>query len=279
MKVSILIPNYNHARFLSRSIQSALDQTYPDIEIIIVDDGSNDGSVEIIKDFAANNPRIQPVYCVENMGFPVAFKLCTQVCTGEIVYGLASDDFILRNDFISECVDRFKSFPEIGLVWAKTELRYEDGEFFGQIGQCKNLFPTNGSEFLNHFLQGHNFVPGYSAVFRKRCLDSVGGFHFDLGPQADYFPNHAVPSKFGGVFIPEVMTCATVMRDNSNYCSKATEAEKIERHAKFEKRMRSLGMPRIEKQTWNDWRVKLIQDIAPNNQTEAHIKFLCIVGE
>jgi glycosyltransferase involved in cell wall biosynthesis len=55
-RVSVLIPSYNHARFLPAAIDSALGQTFPDVEVIVADDGSSDGSLEVAERYAAAHP-------------------------------------------------------------------------------------------------------------------------------------------------------------------------------------------------------------------------------
>lgn len=278
MKASILIPNYNHGPLLLRNLDSVLRQDYANLELVIVDDGSKDESVDIIREYEKKDKRIKAIYCVENLGFPKCFKLCCDLGSGDIVFGLASDDYILEHDFISRCVEKFRKHPEIGIVWAKTAMFYDDGEYFTTLGSSlgEKLLAI---EFLEGFLRNENFVAGYSAVFRKKCLDLVGGFQFDLGPQTDYFPNHAVPSMFGGCFIDQVMTHATYFRDGSNYCSKASTQEKVERHAEFEKRMRHLTKSNASDELWSSWRKKLIKDIAANAEEYAHEQFLLKVGK
>ena len=68
-KVSVIIPNYNHAQFLEQRIQSVLDQTYQDFEIIYLDDASTDNSNEVFAKFA-NNSRIRAIYNQTNSGSP-----------------------------------------------------------------------------------------------------------------------------------------------------------------------------------------------------------------
>lgn len=273
MKVSILIPNYNHVKTLRRCIESAQNQTYQDLDIVIVDDGSTDESVLIIDEYAAKDKRINFGRKTINTGFPQTFQQCYKMSTGEIIFGLATDDFISNSTFIELAVQRFQDHPTIGLVWAKTELIYEDGEHFTVLGQSERLFIEKGGEFLSGFLRHENFVAGYSAVFKRSCLEAVGGFHFDLGPQSDYFPNHAVPSKFGGCFIPLVMTTATVFRDKSNYSNNTSEQDRIWRHCEFEKRMRALKVEGVDPSLWFPWRKQLIKDITVNSAEYAHYYF------
>ena len=89
--VSIVVNNYNYARFLPRSVGSALAQTYPYIEVVVVDDASTDGSQEIIRAFAQ---RVTPVLKVVNTGHGAAFNSGFTASRGEIVIFLDADDYL-----------------------------------------------------------------------------------------------------------------------------------------------------------------------------------------
>ncbi|NPA55135.1 MAG: glycosyltransferase family 2 protein [Epsilonproteobacteria bacterium] len=91
MKISVLIDNYNYAKFLPECIDSVLSQTYQDFEIIIVDDGSRDNSKEIIEEYAKKDDRIKPIF-KENGGQASAFNEGFKHCKGEIICLLDSDD-------------------------------------------------------------------------------------------------------------------------------------------------------------------------------------------
>lgn len=106
--VSIIINNYNYARFLSEAINSALDQTYPCTEIVVVDDGSTDESREIV---AGYGDQIVPVL-KENGGQASAFNAGVAASRGEIICFLDSDDVFLREK-VAEIVSVFESHQDI----------------------------------------------------------------------------------------------------------------------------------------------------------------------
>ncbi|TIQ11887.1 MAG: glycosyltransferase family 2 protein, partial [Mesorhizobium sp.] len=89
--VSIIIPNYNYARFLKRSIDSALKQDYADVEVIVVDDASQDNSTTIIESY-----RDEIVACprVQNGGHAAAFNTGFAASSGKIVLFLDADDYL-----------------------------------------------------------------------------------------------------------------------------------------------------------------------------------------
>lgn len=110
--VSILVSNYNYGRFIGESIQSVLDQTYPNIELIICDDGSTDGSVGIIEEYQQRDPRVQLIR-KGNGGQASGFNAAFAASRGEIVSLLDSDDRFLLHK-VERIVADFQAHPEAG---------------------------------------------------------------------------------------------------------------------------------------------------------------------
>jgi hypothetical protein len=118
--VSILINNYNYGRFLGEAIDSALNQGYPNIEIIVVDDGSTDNSRDIINTYTS---RIVPVF-KQNGGQASAFNTGFANSQGEIVCFLDSDD-IFAPGKVAHVVQILTDHPEIGWCW-DIERKFDD---------------------------------------------------------------------------------------------------------------------------------------------------------
>ena len=95
-KVSVIVPVYNVEQYLSRCLTSLINQTLEDIEIIVVNDGSTDGSERIIKEYKRNNSKIIAVN-KENGGLSSARNFGLYYATGEYVAFLDSDDYVDRN--------------------------------------------------------------------------------------------------------------------------------------------------------------------------------------
>lgn len=117
--VSIIINNYNYGRFLSEAIDSVRNQTYPHIELIVVDDGSTDNSREII---ASYKQQIIPVL-KDNGGQASAFNAGFMASKGEIICILDSDDLFVPEK-VAEIVNVFKHYQNIG--WCFHHLRFVD---------------------------------------------------------------------------------------------------------------------------------------------------------
>lgn len=119
--VSIIINNYNYARFLADAINSALNQTYASIEVIVVDDGSTDNSREIISDYGK---QIVPVL-KENGGQASAFNAGFAASTGDIICILDADDLFMPEK-VAQIVNVFEKYQDIS--WCFHRLRYTDAK-------------------------------------------------------------------------------------------------------------------------------------------------------
>ena len=123
--VSVIIPSYNHEAFIEECIQSVLDQTFQDFEIVITDDGSTDGMVEKIKRFS--DPRIRLFEHAKNEGASIAANNCLRHARGEYIAMLSSDDAWLPEKLEIQ-VDYLQNHPEIYAVFTKINWIDENSE-------------------------------------------------------------------------------------------------------------------------------------------------------
>jgi glycosyltransferase involved in cell wall biosynthesis len=119
MLASVIVNNHNYGRYLRFAIDSALAQTHPDVEVIVVDDGSTDDSREVM---ATYGERIIPIY-KRNGGQASAINVGVAAARGEALFFLDADD-ILKPDIVARVVNAFESDP--GLVWAMFRLEVTD---------------------------------------------------------------------------------------------------------------------------------------------------------
>ncbi|MBR1753277.1 glycosyltransferase family 2 protein [bacterium] len=160
-KVSIIIPCYNNGKFVSEAIESALNQTYKDIEIVIVNDGSTDNSSEVIKEYADKNKNILFFDNEENHGVVYARNMAIEACRGEYILPLDSDD-IIENTYVEKAVEILDKNPDISIVYCET-LDFNDG--------IKRFYPP--FDELKFRYQNMIFV---TAMYRKSDWVEVGGY-------------------------------------------------------------------------------------------------------
>lgn len=170
IKVSIIIPNYNHGKFLEQRLSSVLNQTYQDFEVIILDDASTDGSVEIIKQYKHHPKVSQIIINTENSGSPFKqWKRGIELAKGEYIWVAESDDYNSEN-FLEESIKYFKQIDETGLVFSKIILINEWGEEIEEKMPLANGI-HNGTDLLySSFGSGNLIVNGSSVVFKKSSI-------------------------------------------------------------------------------------------------------------
>lgn len=120
-KVSIIIPCYNQGKYISESINSALQQTYKDIEIICVNDGSADNSAEIMKSFADKYENVVFYNNKTNKGVIYSRNMAIQQSSGEYILPLDSDD-IIEPTYVEKAVKILDEHPNIGIVYCRARV-------------------------------------------------------------------------------------------------------------------------------------------------------------
>jgi len=166
-KISIVTPSFNQAQFLEKSILSVINQNYPNLEYIIIDGGSTDGSTDIIKKYEKNL-----TYWVseKDSGQSEALNKGFEKCTGEIQAYLNSDDIIL-NGILEKVGSVFLNFPEVDFVYGHTFVINE----FDDILKLSIALPYKLKENLN----GVFSIPQQSAFWKKWIYDEVDGFNIN----------------------------------------------------------------------------------------------------
>lgn len=181
-KVSVIMPVYNSEKFLSESIQSALSQTYQNIEVIAINDGSTDGSLEILKQY---DDKII-VLDQKNMGLANAVNTGIQKMTGKWAKWLSPDD-ILYSDAIEILVDTAEQLPENTIVYSNWEMIDENGNKIHDFCESNYNELTN-FEFNVRLLDGQQInvntclIP--SSLFKRGCmmrsLDDITSIDYDF---------------------------------------------------------------------------------------------------
>jgi len=132
--VSLIIPNYNGSKYLKKFIKSVFNTKYPNLEIIFVDDGSTDDSVDIIKNMFRNDSRLKIIKHERNLGLAYARNTGIKAAKGEIIVFL-DNDIEVDSNWLIELVDVLQSDEKIGVVMSKTyDMKCRDRlQCFGQL--------------------------------------------------------------------------------------------------------------------------------------------------
>ncbi|NVO85155.1 glycosyltransferase family 2 protein [Hymenobacter terrestris] len=180
--VTIIALCYNHARFLEAALDSILAQTYPHLEVVLVDDASTDGSADILRRYAAQNPGWQLLLLPENQNNCRAFNRGLALSKGEFVIDFATDDVLLP-ERITQQVAAFERFgPRCGMVYTDAELLDESGRFVRHYYRrdARGLHPRPASGLVFADVLERYFISTPTMLMRRATLDALGGYDESL---------------------------------------------------------------------------------------------------
>ncbi|KRD06451.1 glycosyltransferase [Flavobacterium sp. Root901] len=183
--VTIICLCYNHEKFVVESLFSAVNQDYPFVEIIIVDDFSTDNSREVIKNWLTDYPEIQFIQNEKNLGSTKSFNKALKLAKGNYIIDLACDDILISN-CVSLQLKAFKEkrFKNLGIVYGNAELITENGEFdsyYFSVNQLKKTIDKRktGNIYLN-VISGGNSICSVSSMVKKSVFDDLQGYDENL---------------------------------------------------------------------------------------------------
>ncbi len=211
--VSILINNYNYERFVSKAIDSALNQTYPHTEVIVVDDGSTDNSREIITSY---KNQIIPVL-KNNGGQASAINVGFATSRGDIICFLDADD-VFAPEKVEKVVNVFSTNREIG--WCFHRLRLVDANTGALVRLSRRESPSREYDFRSDLRRG-NFssvvVPATSALCFTRLLlqQILPIFESEGSTAADRYLKYLGIALSKGFFLDEQLTLQNIHGSNA----------------------------------------------------------------
>lgn len=179
--VSVIIPTYNTGRFIGDAVNSVLAQTYPNIEIIVIDDGSTDNTAEILAQFGGKINVISK----QNGGTASALNAGIQMASGEWIKWLSADDVLLPNA-VQILIDAATSHPN-----GKNCIFYTPYLYINELGEVINEFKEPENNHLsqteqNNLLLDHFIGNGSSGIMHKSIFTRFGMFNEKIRPCEDY---------------------------------------------------------------------------------------------
>ena len=174
--VTVVIASYNHAPYVEAAILSVLAQTYRPVELLVIDDGSTDDSVERIERLQREHGfdfRVQ-----QNQGLTRTLNEAIARARGEFVAPFGSDDIMLPERLAIQ-VAHMADKPEVGICAGNIELMYADGSPYPESRQGRDI-PFRRLDFDDMFLQRKPFPPAPTLLFRREALEKVGGFNPEI---------------------------------------------------------------------------------------------------
>lgn len=179
--VTVLMPVYNSAAYLDKAVQSILDQTHENFEFLIFDDGSSDGSVKKLINYAQTDSRIKFYQC-SHSGYSAHLNEGIQLACGSFIARMDSDDYAYPQR-LEKQLNYLQNHPDVLAVGTSVELMDEDGDSYSCV--CGEM---SHEELVKHYLQpqgGVGLLYHPSMMMRTEAVRLVGGYRTDFEPAED----------------------------------------------------------------------------------------------
>jgi glycosyltransferase involved in cell wall biosynthesis len=184
--VSVCIPTYNYARLVGQAVESALAQTHPDVEVLLIDDASSDDTEEVAKRFAGH-PRFAFHRNEQNLGLFGNFNRCFELARGDYVKVLCADDW-LHPRSVEDAVAVLEAHPSVGMTTSPGWLVDIAGDPRGLLGTpfggSSSVVP-GGRALAAHADWGNAAGMPSHVLLRRSVIDEVGGFEAEFAPASD----------------------------------------------------------------------------------------------
>ena len=224
-KLSVILPNFNHADHLPQCLEAILSQSFGDLELVVVDDASTDSSRDVLASCARSDSRVRVFHNPKNLGVIATLNRAMELSRAEYVFGAASDDYVLPGYF-RQAMDLFAANPQAGLATGLAEC--VDGH-----GRLKALTPGYWSD-EPRYIEPRELAPRMKScgvpgptIWRRAAFLEAGGYHADLRWHGDWFPLQVVAFRHGVCFVPEPIS---VVREVADSYSANQGRKRTQRH-------------------------------------------------
>jgi glycosyltransferase involved in cell wall biosynthesis len=203
-EITVVLPNYNHGKFLIQAIEKINSQTLPPVQIILIDDFSTDDSVNVIQKIAKAYENIRPIFNSTNLGTINCMNIGLELCQTELINFAAADDLV--HSYLFELSARYhQANPMIGITSCKAKVVDKDtgARTLRPIFLPKKISrPMSASQAIREFRRNDNWILTGTAVYKTDLLKRIGPFEKDLGAAADGFLARKMAMTTGIIFFP-----------------------------------------------------------------------------
>ena len=224
--LSVIMANYNHAHLVGGALRAILAQSRPPDEIVLIDDGSTDGSIDVLREFEAKHSIIRLYRNDKNRGAVFTANRALALGSGDYVYSAAADDRV-GPGFFEKTMQMLEKHPDAGLC-CSDPATFDHTGFISMDERRFSDHPCYLSpESLAAILKG-GFIAGHTSIVKRSAMVEMGGFRSDLEWVCDWFLWLAVGFRYGVCYIPESLAA---FRRNADSFSAVGERDR-ERQAK-----------------------------------------------
>jgi glycosyltransferase involved in cell wall biosynthesis/Tfp pilus assembly protein PilF len=224
--LSVVIPNYNHGKYLSQSLDAVLAQTVQPLEIIVVDDASTDNSVEIVEMYLRKASHVRLLRRATNGGVNIALNQAFLEARGEYIVSIAADD-LPRPQYFEKSLAMLKQYPQAALC-CSLQTDFDDARGTYSVhprswgNEPRYFGPLEFAQVLNG-----EYIAGNTSIKKKASFYKAGMFLLDNKWHADWFFLLVMAFREGVCFIPESLNASRV--DHSSYSLKGIRDKEQQR--------------------------------------------------
>jgi glycosyltransferase involved in cell wall biosynthesis len=218
--LSVILPNYNHARFLPTALEALLSQSHPADEILIIDDASQDESVPLIESYARKHPTIHLIRNKKNVGPSCAVTQGVQAAKGDYVAFCAADDKVLPS-FFETALSHLKQNPQVGLFSSKlcffldgTPEKIEHEHDWLCLKEPKVFSPE---ETVLLFRSTNFRISTPSSIFKRSSVLEMGGHRDEAKMISDWLLNCQIALHEGFIYVPQILASLRVFPQAHSY--------------------------------------------------------------
>jgi glycosyltransferase involved in cell wall biosynthesis len=230
--ISVVLPNFNHAHHVATALRAILHQSVRPLELIVIDDGSTDESVEVIEEVAGEDPRVQILRNDRNRGAVFSLNRGLSQAKGDFIYLAASDDRVLPG-FFEESLRVLSLYPEAGASFG--DLMLLDARTGRLTPNRLGLASRSGylsPDSLFERLRLNDPIAGCSTILRREALVELGGLSEDLKWRCDWFAALTIGFRYGACYVDKPL--AAYRFDPAGYSQRGvwdrrTESELLDR--------------------------------------------------
>ena len=185
-RVSVLIPCYNYGHFVRECVASVLSQPGVDVDVLVIDDASPDGSASVVRAVAESDPRVRAICHERNKGHIATYNEGLFQLTGDFAILLSADD-LLAPGALQRATDLFEAHPSVGLVYGPVTDFSDAPPAMPQAGEATSWTIWKGRDWLlDRCHTGRNALRCPEAILRRSVLDAVGQYDPELPHAADF---------------------------------------------------------------------------------------------